>query len=561
MKNLESYIDKMIEAAPTPQQTAKAMGSFMNAAGKAADAAGKMLTKMADKPEKPKGLGTLYTDKTGILKHREWRGVGDTAYDFYRWLYNWKDIIDLYKSNPKGMKDCLMSYRWSGSYLTLPAFMDRHTMGLKGTQLKLAHESYNMIMRNFLTALMLIGKVDQHLVGDNPIAKRIIVFDELIPSQLWAGFPTLLNFPLQSPPLFFPSMLEQSMSKHYLDAVENFGVPADVCPLPSAEAGMAVEDDYPAFGMCYIACNMPCDGSAMTSSFQERRLNMPTYVLNVPVRYDEDESQEYAVAELKKCIEYVENLAGVKYDYNALKAACERYNEQTEIELEKWEYNRTDYPQFTGANLWLFRMFSFAGGALKDPRYLQVERKTKELMEKAYARKEKRSTEIRHRAIIWSCPANYYTDFPLWLENCWGICGLMDMETNTSTIKFDTSSPESMLRDMAYHYERAIMRKHTKGGYAHVLDELWKQVDLYHADMVIMYDQISCKGMDGLVGDFEDQAKERGVRMIWVKQDLMDCTTISRRDMREDVNKFMYTVMQEEPLDPSLVDFDDSLAW
>ena len=60
---------------------------------------------------------------------------------------------------------------------------------------------------------------------------------------------------------------------------------------------------------------------------------------------------------------------------------------------------------------------------------------------------------------------------------------------------------------------------------------------------------------------FEEQARERGIKMLWVKQDLMDCTTISRRDMREEVNKFMYTVMQEEPLDPTLVDFDDSLAW
>ena len=49
--------------------------------------------------------------------------------------------------------------------------------------------------------------------------------------------------------------------------------------------------------------------------------------------------------------------------------------------------------------------------------------------------------------------------------------------------------------------------------------------------------------------------------MCWVTQDLYDPQTVSRRQMREDVNKFMMTVMKEEPLDPSLVDFDDSIAW
>lgn len=94
-----------------------------------------------------------------------------------------------------------------------------------------------------------------------------------------------------------------------------------------------------------------------------------------------------------------------------------------------------------------------------------------------------------------------------------------------------------------------------------MVDELWRIVEMYDADMVIMYDQISCKGMAGLNGVFDDQARERDVHFICVQQDLMDCRTISRRDMREQVNKYMTSVLQEKPVDPTLVDFDDSLAW
>ena len=182
-------------------------------------------------------------------------------------------------------------------------------------------------------------------------------------------------------------------------------------------------------------------------------------------------------------------------------------------------------------------------------------------MMKAYEKKTPCSKEMRHRAIVWSCPANYYTSLPNWLENCWGINVVMDMETMISYIKFRTDTKEHALQDLAKTYQRATMRKHTKGGYRNVVDELWRIVEEYNADTVIMYDQISCKGMDGLVGTFEDQARERNINFIWVQQDLMDPRTVSRRSMREQINKYMTTVLQEKPVDESLLDFDDSLAW
>jgi hypothetical protein len=49
--------------------------------------------------------------------------------------------------------------------------------------------------------------------------------------------------------------------------------------------------------------------------------------------------------------------------------------------------------------------------------------------------------------------------------------------------------------------------------------------------------------------------------MVRVRQDLMDPTSISRREMRNDINIFMQNVMNEEPVDASLVEFDDDQSW
>lgn len=98
-------------------------------------------------------------------------------------------------------------------------------------------------------------------------------------------------------------------------------------------------------------------------------------------------------------------------------------------------------------------------------------------------------------------------------------------------------------------------------GYEVMYDDLWEKYEEFHADMIIMFDQISCKGVGAISGLFEEGAQRRGIKMCTVRQDLMDPTSISRRDMRRDVNVFMQTVMGEEPLDPTLVDFDDDLSW
>ena len=277
---------------------------------------------------------------------------------------------------------------------------------------------------------------------------------------------------------------------------------------------------------------MPCDGSIMTTSFQDRYFKLPTYCLGVPLRYNDDvDAQDYAVEELRGCIEFIEQHTGEKFDWDAFAKALESYNEVTRFHLDLWEINRTDYPQVTGATPWLYRMYSYHLHGGMDERFNKTDKKVHRLMTAAYEKRLPCSAEMRHKALVWSCPANYYTNFANWLEQCWGIVSVMDMET------------------------------HTKGGFRNAVDEMWRVAEEYNVDTIIMYDQISCKGMDGLQGIFDEQARERSINFIWVQQDLMDPRTISRRDMRRQVNQYMQSVLRESPVDPTLLDFDDCEAF
>ena len=42
---------------------------------------------------------------------------------------------------------------------------------------------------------------------------------------------------------------------------------------------------------------------------------------------------------------------------------------------------------------------------------------------------------------------------------------------------------------------------------------------------------------------------------------LVNSRTVSRAEMRQLINDYMTTVMHEEPLDPTLLEFDDSQTW
>ncbi len=509
------------------------------------------------------GLGNMQHEVTGIYKHREWRGFKDTMYDYSQWLKLYGILAKWLLKHPVLNIRALFRYRWMTTYLTVASFYDRIMSRMQGASLRAARMNMNLLAKVVTEELETLFAADLNLRPNNKKvqanAKKIIYLDELVPKIVTAGFTEHKTILAQMLPAYLPSLINQHSPVHYISVSEGYGLPADVCPLPSLEAGIAIEDDFPKTGCCFVACNMPCDGSIMTSSLQDRRFNLPSYALNIPLRYTREDVQEYAVEELKACIAFLEEQTGEKYNWDKLKEACEIMNMQTRMKQEKWEMNRTDTPPHTGSTAWLYRIFSYQC-VCGNPAALANDKKVNKILADSLG-KRTYPKEVRHRAVLWNTPANMYANFGNWLVDCWGIEGVCDMIDFQGSNIIDTSTKESMLAGVAKMLQGSTMRVHTKGGYQVILDDLWVKVEEFNADMVIMFDQISCKGVSAIKGLFEEEARKRGIRMVWVEQDLMDPSTISRRDMRDQINKYMEAVLNEKPVDESLVDFDDSQSW
>ena len=505
-------------------------------------------------------LGKLY--RGGITtRRREFRGVKDSFVDYLCWLRIWGVLIRFTTMAPIKITKGFFSYRWLASYLGVPAFVDRNAMGLRGRQLKMCHANFRIVIKRGTEFIANMLKADARFNGNKKLSRKIVLFDEMTMSQIMGGFPTLIGIPYQLMPVFLVSEIDQLICIPYIDAIESFGLPSDTCPVPTSEAGAALLDAYPKCGSCFIASTMPCDGSVMASSYQERRFKIPTYPLSFPVRYRDEDTLKAGVEDIKGCIRFIEEHTGEKWSWDAYFKNMKRYNRELEMELERWDINKTAYPQIFGSFQALFREFAYQIDGGLDDRTLKTYEKVQKLVYEGYEKREPCARHMKYRGLVWSCPSHYYANFSSWLSACWGITVLADMEILNFDKTLNVDDKEEALKDLARLYERMVMRKHTNGGYDNVLSELWRVVEAFKIDVVILYQHVACKTMVGLQGLFDEQARERGVHIIWVPHDLMDPRTVSRKEMRATVNRYMETVMGATPVDPSLLNFEDEKSW
>lgn len=511
-------------------------------------------------------LGRFYTDGK-VRNRREWRGLKDTLYDYSRWL-GIMLTLGKFVMKPRNVK-AMFRYRWMANYLAVPMMVDRHTQGLRDEYLRICHEEQDLIVKDVAKLLDSIFRGDRRIGNDTKFSKKVVLVDENEMTAVMMGFPTLKALSRETPSTYVPVLLNQHSVEHYLDLIQEFGLPGDVCPMPAAEAGVSIDDDAPVLGSCAVQCNTTCDGSLLSNGVISKRLELedgiPVFQLAAPLRHREDDVQEYAAQEVRDCIAFVEKHTGEKWDWKTYFECARRVNVATRARMEWLDMNKTNYPQVFGSNLALYTETNYMAICGKVPAFEAADLKITKLARQAYEAKRMAVSEYRHRAIVWGVQSHYYMDFILWMLNCWGIVPLTDMLSMVSTKMIaEEDTPENREQayyDMAWLTENMIMRNRTHGGYKVLLDELWAFVEEFNADMVILWEHMSCKALDGMHGLFEEQARERGVHLVWVSHDLFDPRVVSRQGVREQINTYMRTVLREEPLDPTLEVLPDEQSW
>ena len=523
------------------------------------------------KPHEERNLGKLYVDGTGLYKHREWRGVKDTMYYFNMiWLYNYAHMVtDIMKYGGEGPKSLVdfakgtLRYRWMGqTYLSVMHWFDRGLEGMRGDALAASAWHYRGMVSETIRQFMCMFASDKKLHGGKTPERwnKNIAHNETVSGNIFYPFrKELEDVALEMIPYFVSVHVNNHTVLNYIDAAQSIGLPADPCPMCQAEYGLFVLDDYPDYAPTMVTSNEACDGSVATSVLQDWFLNRPLYAMPQPMRYDDPLVQEHCQKEIEGCWKFIEEQYGVKFDWDEYVKWAKSFNKLTEFEWEKWDVAaNTKYYPINGVAQALYRIYYSQDG--DRPIWHEMDEHVKRIMNKTVKNKIETFPKTRHRAIAWSCAPLYYSNWCTWAYNCWGINCIINMDSLMFDQYLRTDTYEHALEDLSWFNEKAPMRAMAVGGHEHILS-LFDYMERFNCDMVIMYDQLQCKGMQGIHGVFEDEFRKRNIHAIWVPHALPDKRTVSRKEIRRIINDYMTTVMRETPLDPSLLDFDDDQSW
>ena len=511
------------------------------------------------KEKKEKGAADRFYKDTYIAKYRQWRGVKDSWLDFVYWLKTLGVMGGMVMKCPVRMLKGMFTYRWFGSYLGGIAMFDRLTDGLEGDALKIAHIYLNEILKGTTDKLAVMMKGDQRF-GSNSFGKKIVLIEQAMPPELLLGFPNLIGVPVEIFQGLLGSYMDQSLCPHYDDVTEAAGLPADSCRISSNMLGVAMCDDFPLIGSCMISNNAPCDSSAMNSQLVERMMNIPVITADTVMRWEDRNTDAYGLSQVKKAIHFIEECTGEKFDEEAFRRGAQQHNLEVEQEMSKWEFMQTPYTAVSGPAGYLFHAFyfTFSGGLYKN--FAAADKKVLKICEETYNKKINLYPKARHRAISWGGPPGYYVHFGQWMYNCWGVTMLCAMDNFSGNVILPTDTLDHGLTGVARNNETGVMRRHLTGGYQHLL-EFWEEAEKFNCDIVVLNDDITCKGALGLTGVILDSAQNRSQKLVMISNDMLNHVTIPRQNLRDQFNDFMVNVMREEPLDPSLLVIDDYYGW
>ena len=178
---------------------------------------------MADK--KVKGAGDRFLPGSNIAKHREWRGLKDTWYDYVEWVKVLGIMGGFVAKSPVRIARGMLTYRWMGSYLGALNMIDRCVEGLRGPALRVARLYLNTIMKGSTTSIAEMMMGDRRF-GDNAFGRTQVVLEQTMCPEILAGFKNLRPAQLEPFQGLLLCYMDQGANPYYIDAMESVGLPA-----------------------------------------------------------------------------------------------------------------------------------------------------------------------------------------------------------------------------------------------------------------------------------------------------------------------------------------------
>lgn len=375
---------------------------------------------------------------------------------------------------------------------------------------------------------------------------RLVLHQDMVPPEIIHGMG-LVTFIPELMGLMGPMVVGECMEP-YIDAAENEGIPPDLCSLVKSTIGQAVMDVLPE-PCAVVASNMPCDGGMHLYLLIEEKMRVPVFRLDVPYRFYTQEAVDYFVGELERLIAWLEEHTPGKMDWERMKAIVEERNKMAACEMELWEMLKNRPAPMAGDPVIISHLYAY-NVMPGHPDSTKIFQEITEIARYNLENKISAIAEEKYRVLVWNAPTFMFPDLFNWAENTWGCALIMDSMTFSRLPLINTDSRESMLRGLAETIMTAPMARHTRGPAERYVDDVFYLVKQFHLDMVWVAGHIGCKNTQAVAGMLREKCKLADIPVLFIHYDLSDTRIVNEKGIKEQVNRFMETVMQADHPEP-----------
>jgi hypothetical protein len=443
---------------------------------------------------------------------------------------NWLRILRLgVNPGPARLLKIRKRYPWVSGFLKVNKLMAR----LMGERRGAYRQATGFVINRLIDALAIIVR-DIHRRRD-----RLIWHEDLVPPEILHAMG-LMPFMVEMLGIVLP-MVDCALGESYLDEAENAGLPADTCTLPRMSLGLALRDHFPP-PLAIVSSNSPCDGGMSSYAFMQKLSGAPTFRLDLPYRFKDDQAVDYYTNELEKMIAFLEERTPGRLDEEHLREICNERNRAMELELTLWDMLR-HRPAPLGSDVVFLAHMLFFGLFPGKP---QATRLYTGLID--YAKQSLREgggiPDEKYRVLLWNPATLIFPEIFSWAESEFGATMIMEMLTFNRHPLIDTSSRRNMLRDLARIMMQGPMSQHTRGPVEYFFDDLFFIHEHYSTDMIWMAGHVGCKNTQALLGMMREKCRQRQIPLLTIDYDLGDSRVVTAEGIKEQVRMFMDTVMR-----------------
>jgi benzoyl-CoA reductase subunit B len=319
-----------------------------------------------------------------------------------------------------------------------------------------------------------------------------------------------------------------------IEEAEKQGTPVEYCSAMKLDVGAYLLDQIPRPALT-IAGSHPCDTNVSVAQTIEYLTGAPSFIFDVPYWKDEA-SYSYTEQQIWDQIRFLEERLGKKIDWDRLKDLLERVNQFNFYLSEICEMHKAVPCPGSMIDLgfaWIVREIN-----VRSPYALMMARELYEAVKKQYERGTGIVKKEKVRVLLWFPPIAFFTYLFKWMEHKFGAVIVADFIGQVSTVYIDTSTKETMIRDLAKTQMNLAMGRQCHGPVEFITDEMERFFDAYAVDCMIFTGHQGCKHGWAAAKIIQDICKKRGMPALYLTIDIMDQRCLNEQAVRNEITEF-----------------------